>query len=314
MNFLVILALLPLLGCKKNLDIQLSTVKPGQSLSPSQTIPTNTQSTETTKYPELKLFDEWADDKNIEPIAYNGFEVVRKTKKIKVPESSNLAELSYAQILRNGKAVMTIDGGADRDGNETLFGLFPFLSPNSKQLFVQQNIYRGKHQWIVSLDSQQPRVLMDLSSYNLDSFGAIDIDRNGQYELVGYQKYWYFQYLKEYSFSSADSPVIPIVFAYNPKAQKYEPANLRFRPYLLEQVEEMRSRAERTDSLMSRMSAVMEGTMTLALIGEEKAAWEFFDQYCRVEKDGEKEDAQRRIEAAIQKHPLYRAIKQSSDR
>ncbi len=79
---------------------------------------------------------------------------------------------------------MTFDGVAHPLGNETRFGLFPFLSSDSKQLLVQQDAWRSSRQWVVSLESR-PKILMDSRDYLLEGFSAMDLDQDGQFELVG---------------------------------------------------------------------------------------------------------------------------------
>jgi hypothetical protein len=159
---------------------------------------------------------------------------------------------------------------------------------------------------------------MNSRDYQLERFNALDLDSDGQFELVGYQTYWGFEFLKDQTYSSADSPDIQIVFGYDPKTKKYEPANPRFKSYLLERLQEIKSRFDGADgraregySLLARISDVMDGTMTLALVGEENAAWEFFDQYCPAEKPEEKADAKSRVKSAIRENTIYKALKRT---
>lgn len=311
------LILLSQIGCNKSQSSSVISLASG-SPSPSQAALQNNAPSKPPEYPELELFDEMADEaKDSAPLDYNGFQIRRKTKKVLIEETTKRAELSYAQILSKKKVLMTFDGVDHPLGNETRFGLFSFLSPGSKQVFVQQRAWRESRQWLVSLDSH-PKILMDSREYQLESFRAIDLDQDKQFELIGYQRYWHFEFLKGLTFSSADSPDIRIVFAYNSKSQAYEPANPRFKSFLLERIEKVKAQFEETDSegqkgysLIERMSDVMDATMTLALVGEENAAWDFFDRYCPAATPGEKEDAKSRIKSAIRENMIYKILKRT---
>jgi hypothetical protein len=312
--FCGLLALCVQLGCSGDSKLSASNHKitstTPASPTPSQIVPKPTPQL----YPELELFDEMAkEEKNSAPIDYNGFHIIRQTKKVLLEETTKPTELSYAQILRKGKVVMTFDGVEHPLGNETRFGLFPILSPDSRQLLVQQDAWRSSQQWIVSLKSS-PKILMNSGDYSLEGFGAIDLDRDGQYELVGYQKYWHYEFLKERSFSSADSPVITLVFAYNPKLQKYEPANPRYKSYLLEEIAETKNRVKSKQSynpqaLFGNMQDLMTVMITLSLVGEEKVAWELFEQHCPVIDPQEKEDVRANIKPAIRQNTVYKFLR-----
>lgn len=309
--------LLSQIGCRKSPDASTASLSSGTPM-PS---PANLQDAVPSKqpeYPELEFFDERAEEeKDSSPLDYNGFQIRRKTKKALIEGTIKPTELSFAQLLRNGKVVKVFDEVEHPMGNETRFGLFPFLSPDSRQLLVQQDAWRSSRQWIVSLETS-PKVLIDSRDYQLERFRAVDLDRDGQFEVAGYQRYWNFEFLKGLTYSSADSPDIQIVFRYDPKKRQYEPANPHFKSYLLEGLEEIKSRFDGTDrktkdgySLIRRMSDVMQGTMTLALAGKENAAWEFFDRNCPAEEPEEKADAKARIRFAIRENTIYKTLKRT---
>lgn len=298
-------------GCQKASDTAVLQPKIGTPTPSPQSTPTAAKQS---SYPELELFDERADEeKDSAPLKYEGFHVILKTKVLRFEGTKTPTELSYAQLKRRGKVVLTFDEVEHPLGNETRFGLFPFLSPDTKQLLVQQDAWRDRRQWIVALE-KKPKLLFDTRDYWLEGAEAMDLDCDGQYELVGGQKYWHFEFLNGMTFSSADSPVLTIVFAYNPKTQKYEPANPRFKSYLLETIARARDYLEKKpnnnpQSLFGDMSNLMLVTMTLALVGEKEAAWTFFDRYCPMGKLAEKAVAKSRISSAIRNNAAYKILK-----
>ena len=312
--FYLCLVIFGQVGCRKASDTAGLLKDSGSSTPAPQIKLQNTAATERQQYPELELFDEMTDEaKDSAPLEYNGFHVRRKTKKVLLEETTKPTELSYAQILRKGNVLLTFDGVEHSLGNETRFGLFPFLSPDSKQLLVQQDAWRSLRQWVVSLEAQ-PKILMDSRDYLLEGFSAMDLDQDGQFELVGSQKYWHFEFMKGLSFSSADSPVVTIIFAYNPKRQEYEPANPRFKTYLLEEIAKTKNHLESKQgydpkSLFDDMQDLMTVLITLSLVGEEKAAWELFDRYCPVASLTEKEDAKYNIKLAIRENTIYKFLR-----
>lgn len=311
--FILSLLLIVQIGCQKASETAAEQPKlQTQTPSPQPTSSATGQSS----YPELELFDErTGEEKDSALLEYAGFTVTRKTKVVRFEGTKTPTAVSYAQLRRGGKVVRNFDGVSHPLGNETRFGLFPFLSPDSKQLLVQQDAWRSRQQWIVALDAQ-PRILFDTDDYWLEGINAMDLDQNGQYELVGALKYWHFEFLDEMTFSSADSPVLTIVFAFNKKTQRYEPANPRFKPYLIETIASAKDHLEKKQSnhpqsLFGDMSDVMLVTMTLALVGEAEAAWTFFDRYCPIEKFEDKAIVKSRIGSAIRENVAYKMLKKS---
>ena len=141
--FYLCLLLLGQSGCNNTTGNPALQAETGVPSPTAQTLSPN-PAAKKTQYPELDLFDGREQEAETSaPLEYKGFQIRRKTKKVLIEETTKPTELSYAQVLRKRKVLITLDGVAHPMGNETRFGLFAFLSPDSKQLLVQQDAWRS---------------------------------------------------------------------------------------------------------------------------------------------------------------------------
>ena len=60
-------------------------------------------------------------------LTYNGSEVVKLEKRVKLEESPEMINVSYAVLKKKGKTLAKFDGVYSGVGNAIDFGLFPFL-------------------------------------------------------------------------------------------------------------------------------------------------------------------------------------------
>lgn len=199
-------------------------------------------------------------------------------------------ELSYATLARHGKQALKFDAVNHPTVNETQFGFFPLFKGQPKHLIVEQSSHRWERSWIVQLTPL--RVIFDNAWYEVGTDIVVkDLDADGMPELIQrYQQFWFFQFgdLADTQtpawFTNANSPFIQIVFAYNPRTGKYEPANPRFQAYALSGLPRLEQRiaAERPSKFLNAdlLGLVFERTLLLLFAGEEERAWQGFREHC----------------------------------
>jgi hypothetical protein len=153
-------------------------------------------------------------------LSYSGYEVERRSRTVKFRGTKYDTQILYAVLRKNGKVLATFDGLSYPLGTEVRFGLFPLLGESSKQLIVEQTTHRGWRYWVVNL-SPSFSVLYDSGNYPVGYLRALDLDKDGRYELLQpLLSFWFFNKL-----DNTNSPFIDIVFKYNPRTQTYIPAN-----------------------------------------------------------------------------------------
>lgn len=233
-------------------------------------------------------------------LSYNGYDVVKLKKKVKLEQTFGLTEVSYALLKKEGKVLAKFDGVYFGAGNVTDFGLFSFLGGEAKQLVVSQTIPRGGRHWVVTL-SPDFRVVYDSGDYRVgrENLGVLDIDKDGRFEILQEVTAFYgFDH-----FSSAETPLPLVIFKYDEKAGKYLPANQLFQEYALRDIE------SKIATLGSDESGYLSRSLDIALqyvfAGKEEEAWAFFD---REYKHPGKEELKSQVKAVLREHPVYRFI------
>jgi hypothetical protein len=209
--------------------------------------------------------------------SYNGYEMKRLTKTINDETSGNI-EVSYAVLMKNDRQLLKFDGGIYFGlGNSTEFGLFDLLGNGSQQFIVSQTVPRGGQHWVVSV-SPSVRVLFASGNYGVgrEEFYVIDLDKDGIFEISLPVTAFYEMQDK---MSMAEIPLPEIIFKYDPKQQKYLPANHLFPDYVLRDVERDIEglRNEESYYLSTRLNIL------LRYIYARKATegWAFFDREYR---------------------------------
>jgi hypothetical protein len=250
-------------------------------------------------------------------LAYGSYVISRHTKQFREEGMTRSVELSYVTLTRQGKEVLKFDAVNHPYGNETKFGFFQLFKGQPQHLIVEQSSHRWERSWIVQLAPL--RVIYDNAWYEAGSNLIVnDLDQDGIPELIQrYLQFWFFQFgdpaTSEIptSFYNRNSPFTQIVFAYNHNTGKYEPANPRFRDYVLtglpslEQHIEERWQSNADD--MDLLGLVFERTLLLLFVGEEERAWQGFLARCRWDDCAAVEQ---RFKLKLQSDPVYRFFTQ----
>jgi hypothetical protein len=275
-----------------------------ESLSPPQ--PQLNRNTNSAQEEPKQLNDIFVDD---DRLSYGGYDVIRLKKKVKYeyPDEKGqnkptLIEVSYAVVKRENRILEKFEGVYFGAGNATDFGLFALLGGRSKQLIVSQTIPRGGRHWVVSL-SPDFHVIFDSGDYGVgrEEFSVIDIDKDGTFEIVLPVTAFYMMQDKMYI---GEIPLPEIIFKYDPKANKYLPANSLFEQYALKGVEnDIRNLIgpERGNYLSKRLDIFLR----YVYAEKESDAWAFFDREYRLP---DKEEMKSRIQAILKDEGVYKYI------
>jgi hypothetical protein len=273
--------------------------------APVQAAQPTPRPTQPQAYPEPQLADFFVDQTSL---SYNGYEARKLTKKIKYEgadapkSSSNLIEVSYAVLKKNGRRLAEFEGVHFGLGNATDFGLFSFLGGDGgKQLCVSQTVPRtGKH-WVVDLSSDG-RVIFDSGDYGVgrEEFYVIDVDGDGVYE-ISLPVTAFYMFGNMYM---GETPLPEIIFKYDPKARKYFPANPAFADYVLRGIEyEVRSLSP--DVEMNYLSTRLDIVLRFVYAGREAEAWDFYE---REYRRADKAEMKAKIKARLKDEKVYRYL------
>lgn len=294
------LLMLILLGCG---------IKPAASQSASKSEARTTPvSKPQSKYPEP--IDITYTDKD--SLSYDGYVVSKAYKKIKFEDVADPEPNSYAVLKKNGRVLATFfNHGLEYPlGIDTVFGLFPFLGGDSKQLVVEQSIPKTWAHWIVDL-SAEPRIIFDSGEYGTSyELRPLDIDNDGIYEFQ--QTVVTFDYFN--GLCHACSPLIDVVFRYDKKAKKYVPANQLFSGYALDgiegdiaEVEQINKELKPADPINrdKYFGAVLKVVLRYIYTGNENEAWAFYEKEYKL---SDKEEVKSKIIKELKDDPVYRFI------
>ena len=270
------------------------TRQPEKSYTP--TVLVETSSTPVTKREEPEqLIDIFSD----ETISYNGYEMRQLTKKINI-EFGGKVEVSYAVLMKNDRPLLTFDGAIYFGlGNNTEFGLFELQGNGSQQFIVSQTVPRGGRHWVVSV-SPEVRVLFDSGDYGVgrEEFYVIDLDKDGIYEISLPVTAFYLMQDKMYI---GEIPLPEIIFKYDPKLQKYLPANHLFPDYALRDVESDIERLNNENG--NYLSKRLDILLRYVYARQAKKGWAFFD---REYRRPDKKEIKARIISILKNAPVYK--------
>jgi len=234
-----------------------------------------------------------------EDTSYNGYTMRRLTKMINDKTYHNV-EVSYGVLMKNDQPLLKLDGdvyfGA---GNSTEFGLFDLLGNGSQQFIVSQTVPRGGRHWVVSV-SPEVRVLFDSGDYGVgrEEFYVIDLDKDGIYEISLPVTAFYSMQDKMYI---GEIPLPEILFKYDPKVQKYLPANHLFPDYALRDIQSDIERLSSEDS--NYLSTRLNILLRYVYARKEQEGWAFFE---REYKRPDKEEIKARITSVLKDAPVYK--------
>ncbi|MDQ3747546.1 MAG: hypothetical protein M3367_00820 [Acidobacteriota bacterium] len=245
---------------------------------------------------------------NDDTLAYGAYQVEKRSKMLWLKDAEVNAEVTYFVLKRDGKTAATFEGIHYPLGNDARFGLFPVLGQKTKQLIIEEEAHRAWHHWVVSL-SPNAKVIYDSGDYPVGhSLRAIDIDKDGDYELIqSLHSFWFFARL-----SNVDSPFIDIIFVYNPTLQKYIPANPQFQEFALRNIEDDIRKAKEIKSNSSlpgqeggKLGAVLEVVLSYLYAGKKQEAWAFYESEYNLP---DKKEMKVTIQEALSKEAVYRAV------
>jgi hypothetical protein len=239
-------------------------------------------------------------------LSYSGYEVERRSRTIRFRYTKYDTQILYAVLKKNGKVLATFDGLLHPLGTEVRFGLFPLLGESSKQLIVEQSTYRGLRYWVVNLPPSFS-VLHDSVNYPVGYLRALDLDKDGRYELI--QSLLSFHFFNK--LDNTNSPSIDIVFKYNPRTQTYIPANPEFQDFALKDIEqkikkarEVRATDDSSNYYRNLLSAVLEVSLRYIYAGKEKEGWSFYEEYNAPDKDEVKSELMK----VLNRDSVYKSI------
>lgn len=285
-------------ACKTNPPIAQQTVIASPQPSPTATSAVLQQSKDEEKSAEDFFTKE-------ERLFYRGYEVAKLKKTVR--EEDTTMDVSLLVIRKNRRTVATFDGPHHSIGNATDFGLFPFLGKEGNQLIVSITIPRGGRQWIADL-SPAYRVIFDTNKWGVGregpDLGFVDIDKDGILEITA-GDFWYYVFNE---ISMSETPVVNVIFKYDPTAKEYVPANHLFPEYSLRGVEDW-SKSLPANEGYGYLGRRVDVLLLYLYAGKEKEGWEFFD---RVYEAKDKAQVKTKIKNALKDSLVYQYIRKHS--
>lgn len=238
-------------------------------------------------------------------LSFNGYQIVKLYNTVKLEGMK--ADVSYAELKRNGRAIGRFDGLYYPAGNGTDFGLCSLLGGQSKQLLVSQRIPRSGRHWIVDLSSDA-RVLFDSYDYGMgrEEVFVMDVDKDGVSEIgLLLTAFWGFGPL-----APSQHEVLPmIVFKYDRRSRKYLPANHVFANELAGIEEEaiaVGPADKPRDSISIEYLAKRLGIFfRYVYAGRREQGWTFFNRTYNL---ADKDEMKAKIRQRLEREPVYRFI------
>lgn len=254
------------------------------------------------------------------PLTYNGYVVTKEVRSERL-YAGFTDESEYAVISRGGRPRLRLDGvETEAAGPFVRLGLFPVLGDGAQQLIVEQEIHREWRYWVVDLSAVRPRVVFDSGDYNVGhELRAADLDGDGRLELIQLlHTFWFFHFNKTLWFSNPDSPLIEVVFRYDPRARKYLPANHEFQDFTLRGVRrEVEAVGREREQLKTGdgpdtalLSVVLGATLRYLYADRPEEGWAFYKQY----DSPHREQVKAKVKKALADDPVYRAITKKGGR
>jgi hypothetical protein len=240
-------------------------------------------------------------------LSYRGYEVVRLEKRVRDeyrPQTNSpprMIDVSYAVLKKNGRVLARFEGVYFGLGNDTQFGLFPFLGGETKQLVVSQTIPRNGRHWIVSL-SPAVRVIYDSNEYGLgrEEMTVLDVDKDGVFEIC--QELKTFVFFEGITFGATH--IVDILLKYDERAKKYLPASHIFQDYTLAGLKDNPVSLRRGDEKKFAFD-VLRFMLPYIYAGRRNEAW---DYYAREYTLPNKKRLRRKIKTALRDDAVYNYI------
>jgi hypothetical protein len=259
-------------------------------------------------FPDCEMLDDFVDH---DRLSYRHYEIVKQYKKIRFDDAGDgplWADVSFAQLRQDSKTVKMFDGLYHTTGNSTDFGLFKLLGNNDSQLVVQQIAWRGGENWIFDLSGKNARRVYSGEDWGVGrgEMCVIDLNVDGTMEIS--EEITAFYDLQD-KFAISWIPLTPIVFKYNQRTRRYEPANNEFLEYSLGGVPVEDASVSSSDAY--EQSRIISTLLDYVFAGQREKGWAFFERNYRGDDKGE---MRRRVQSILNKQFVYRFIYKSQDR
>jgi hypothetical protein len=220
------------------------------------------------------------------------------------------------RLSRKGKLIRSLVNEVDSDylRDYNRFGLFPLLSPNSKELIVEQ--YSGGAHCCTSYRfyelGSEPLLLYDSDDYPVgyEPFFT-DLDADGVYEFS--QPLLTFDYFD--SCSHADSAFPVAIFNFDAKSRRYKPANRAFAREILKELpryekelNEFRKAHKPSEEVPVHgeyLGKVLQVLVTYLYAGKIQQGWAFFEREYQLP---DKAKIRQEIEDELAKDTVYLAV------
>lgn len=283
---LVLLALLCLIGCRESAAWRPAVPETRPAASPSGSH----------AEAEPQPIDSILTNENV--LSYKGYTITKLQKEATIEGTKT--KLSYAVLKKGESVVATFDRLRHPMGNATMFGLFPFLGGENKQLIVEQSVPRNWSHWIVNLDPDF-KLIFDSRKWAVDGeLVSVDVDHDGTFEFTKTLTTFYdFENLP-----SSQSPLVDILFKYDSETKEYVPANANLADYALKGIED-EQKALRRDDPRAYLSGVVRIVLRYIYAGKDKEAWAFYDSEYKSEN---KELIKSRMLNKLANEPVHRFI------
>ena len=255
---------------------------------------------------DQQLVDRPAEFSDKKTLWHNEYVIQLTTRRVTNSDigGSYVYDVESAIITRGNKILRTFDAHISCPlGVYTTFGLFPFLSEGSKQLFITQDVPRGGSQWVVNLEAE-PRVVFDGQRFGVGREGydlsVADFNGDGIREILVPITDFYALHDK---ISMAGIPLPTIVFKYDAHVRSYVPANPEFAELFLTNVKTENFPAASDEEL--HRSEVLAAVLDLIYVGRKEEAWHLFEKSYKL---SDKREIRHRVKAILEHQPVYRFL------
>ncbi len=259
------------------------------------------------KFEKIYVIDAM-DDNSHSLLEFQDYQIEKVTVKKSDEYDNPKADIFDAVVSKNGKKIARLEGTYYPLGNWMNFGLYPFLGESVQQLWVSDRTgNKDGNDWIVSL-SPKFEVIFDSNDYKYwQNSGFVDVEKDGVLELLVAQVNDL-----DLGLASMNDPWAEVVFKYDPKTHKYQPASHILTEYTLDGIVEKINKYREADS--KSFKDLLEIMLIYFYAGKENEAWNFFaenfspkDNYSGRVSD--KKQARKTIKTALDKDPIYKYIK-----
>ncbi len=238
-----------------------------------------------------------------EKLSYNDYEIFKD--KQSVMEADTKMDVTTILVKRHQKPIAIFDGPHHPIGNAASFGIFPLLGLPNKQLIVSLSAPRRARHFVADLGKSY-RTIFDSAEWGIsrEELEFIDIDNDGSYEIKTLDVW----FLTFGNLAMSESPMVSLIFKYDPTAKKYLPANHLFASEALNKIEE-RIQKIGTANPEDEMGGKVNVLLQFLYAGKEKEGWDFFERAYQAKDNAE---IKKTIKNVLRTSPVYQYIQAHS--